>query len=67
MSSMTSQDVLRQLAVVWTDFASKLDTTPIIAKLLAGKFRIEDYRQLLFNHRQQVIDGGRWIAIAFGD
>ena len=34
--------VLRQLAIVWGDFTSAVDTVPIIAKLLRGKFRLED-------------------------
>jgi len=58
------QAVLRGLIKVWTDFASSLDTVPLIEKLLRGKFRIEDYRALLLNHRQQVIEGSRWIARA---
>ena len=31
---------------------------------MRGKFRIDDYRKLLINHRQQVIEGARWIARA---
>mgnify|MGYP000088268639 CR=1 FL=1 len=41
-----------------------LDTVPIIDKLRRNKFRIEDYQRLLINHRQQVIEGSRWIARA---
>lgn len=56
--------VLRQLAIVWGDFTSAVDTVPIIAKLLRGKFRLDDYQLFLLNHRQQVIEGSRWIARA---
>lgn len=62
MSDPQVAAVLRQLAIVWGDFASAVDTVPIIAKLQRGKFRLEDYRLLLLNHRQQVIEGARWIA-----
>lgn len=64
MSDQQVTAVLRQLAIVWGDFASAVDTLPIIAKLLRGKFRLEDYRLFLLNHRQQVIEGSRWIARA---
>ena len=33
-------------------------------KLYDGRFTMEDYQVLLFNLRQQVIDGSRWIARA---
>ena len=56
--------VMRGLIQVWSDFAAKLDTIPLLAKLQRGKFRREDYQQWLLNHRQQVIEGGRWIARA---
>ena len=35
---------------------------PIIKKLNAGEFTLEDYKTLLINLRQQVVEGGRWIA-----
>ncbi len=55
---------LRQLAQIWVDFETALDNVPIIAKLQRGKFRLEDYKLWLLNHRQQVIEGGRWISLA---
>jgi len=64
MADADVQTVMRGLAKVWTDFATELDRVPLIDKLMRGKFRIEDYRQLLINHRQQVIEGARWIARA---
>ena len=64
MSDAKAQAVTRGLIKVWTDFACELDTVPFIDKLLRGKFRIEDYQKLLINHRQQVVEGSRWIARA---
>jgi 3-oxoacyl-[acyl-carrier-protein] synthase-3 len=54
----------RRLAQVWVDFEARLDRAPIVDKLNRGKLRIEDYRSLLLNLRQQVIEGSRWIARA---
>lgn len=54
----------RGLARVWIDFESALANVPVIARLLAGRLRVEDYRSLLFNLRQQVVEGGRWISRA---
>ena len=56
--------LLRQLAQVWADFEADLNRVPIIDKLNRGKLRIEDYRMILLNMRQQVIEGARWIARA---
>jgi len=61
---MDSKEVMRGLVKIWTDFDSNLSTVPLIAKLERKKFRIEDYRMLLVNHRQQVVEGSRWIARA---
>ncbi len=59
-----AQELIRSLARVWFDFDERLQRVPIVAKLYDGRFTIEDYRALLFNLRQQVIDGSRWIARA---
>lgn len=64
MSVMTSEEVMRGLVKVWGDFSTRLDTVPLLDKLNRGKFRPEDYKLLLMNHRQQVVEGGRWIARA---
>jgi len=61
---MNSKQVMRGLVKVWTDFDSSLSSVPFINKLERKKFRIEDYRLLLINHRQQVVEGSRWIARA---
>lgn len=54
----------RALAQVWIDFESALMQVPLVARLYAGKWRVEDYRALLRNLRQQVIEGSRWISRA---
>jgi hypothetical protein len=58
------QQTTRDLLQIWFDFESALRTVPIIAKLDRGKLRLDDYRRLLVNLRQQVVDGSRWIARA---
>lgn len=63
-SSPFVQDLSRKLARVWFDFDAKLARVPIISKLNRGQFTAEDYRMLLRNWRQQVVEGGRWIARA---
>lgn len=59
-----SEAVMRGLMIAWADFDSSLDTVPVIDKIKRGKFRVEDYKSLLVNHRQQVVEGARWIARA---
>src|SRR5262249_35788335 len=59
-----AQALVRQLARVWFDFDAQLKQAPIVARLNAGQLTLEDYKALLFNLRQQVIDGSRWISRA---
>jgi hypothetical protein len=54
----------RALAQVWIEFESALVRVPVIARLLAGRLRREDYLSLLKNLRQQVVEGSRWISRA---
>ncbi len=61
---MQAEEVMRNLFIVWTDFESRLNTVPILKKLNNRRFTIEDYKELLKNHRQQVVEGSRWIARA---
>jgi hypothetical protein len=67
---MNDQKILAQetahrgLSRVWIDFESGLATVPLISRLLSGRLRVEDYRRLLLNLRQQVVEGSRWIARA---
>jgi 3-oxoacyl-[acyl-carrier-protein] synthase-3 len=63
-SDPLAQSLVRQLALVWFDFEELLRRVPIVAKLYDGRFTTDDYKALLFNLRQQVIDGSRWIARA---
>jgi 3-oxoacyl-[acyl-carrier-protein] synthase-3 len=54
----------RALTRVWTDFEERLAAVPVVAKLERGAFTRDDYRLLLVNLRQQVVEGSRWIARA---
>lgn len=56
--------LVRQLVSVWVDFESSLRKVPVIEKIYAGVLTLDDYRLLLLNLRQQVIDGSQWIARA---
>lgn len=62
--SQQSQQVMRGLLSVWGDFSSSLNRVPVIDKLNRGRFRVEDYKELLRNQRQQVVEGSCWIARA---
>ncbi len=62
--SQPSEMVMRNLLIVWTDFESRLNTVPLLKKLSNGRFTLEDYKLLLINHRQQVVEGSRWISRA---
>ena len=53
-----------ELGLVWADFERMLEATPILTRLRDGVFTLEDYRRLLVNLRQQVMEGARWIARA---
>ncbi|THV26042.1 3-oxoacyl-[acyl-carrier-protein] synthase III C-terminal domain-containing protein [Glycomyces paridis] len=59
-----SGDVNARLEAVWGDFEERLDEVPVMRRLAEGTVTIEDYRRLLFNLRQQVADGARWISRA---
>jgi 3-oxoacyl-[acyl-carrier-protein] synthase III len=63
-SDPLAQELFRELAMVWFEFEERLNRVPIVRKLYDDTFTIEDYRALLYNLRQQVIDGSRWIARA---
>jgi 3-oxoacyl-[acyl-carrier-protein] synthase III len=59
-----AEELTRELALAWFEFEDRLQTVPIVKKLYDGSFTLSDYQALLFNLRQQVIDGSRWIARA---
>jgi 3-oxoacyl-[acyl-carrier-protein] synthase-3 len=63
-SDPLTEYLMRELAMVWFEFEDRLRKVPIVKKLYDGRFTLSDYRDLLFNLRQQVIDGSRWIARA---
>jgi 3-oxoacyl-[acyl-carrier-protein] synthase-3 len=52
------------LALVWADFERMLREVPIVKRLEGGDATVEDYKRLLVNLRQQVMEGARWIARA---
>jgi len=60
----SSEKLVRDLSRVWVEFETALSTVPIVEKLERAKLRLEDYRALLLNLRQQVVEGSRWIARA---
>lgn len=60
----TSEWLIRQLAQIWIDFETELLKVPIITKIHEGKISLEDYKLLLMDLRQQVIDGSQWISRA---
>ncbi|WP_375580102.1 beta-ketoacyl-ACP synthase III [Marivirga tractuosa] len=62
--SETSEWLIRQLAQIWIDFETELLKVPIITKIHEGKISLEDYKLLLLDLRQQVIDGSQWISRA---
>jgi 3-oxoacyl-[acyl-carrier-protein] synthase-3 len=62
--SETSEWLVRNLSKVWIDFETQLYKVPIIQKIQSGKLKLEDYKLLLMDLRQQVIDGSQWISRA---
>jgi 3-oxoacyl-[acyl-carrier-protein] synthase III len=56
--------VLTELAGVWADLQRALARVPVIRRIEDGSATLDDYRGLLLNLRQQVVDGGRWISLA---
>tara|TARA_R110002096_G_scaffold49862_1_gene131550 strand:- start:234 stop:2084 length:1851 start_codon:yes stop_codon:yes gene_type:complete len=60
----TSEWLIRNLAQVWIDFETDLLKVPVVAKIHDGKLSMADYKLLLIDLRQQVIDGSQWISRA---
>jgi 3-oxoacyl-[acyl-carrier-protein] synthase-3 len=56
--------VFGELAEVWADLQRALARVPVVRRIEDGSATLEDYRRLLLNLRQQVVDGGRWISLA---
>jgi 3-oxoacyl-[acyl-carrier-protein] synthase III len=53
-----------ELAQVWAELEQHLARVPVVRRIEDGTATLEDYRRLLVNLRQQVVDGGRWISLA---
>jgi len=53
-----------ELAEVWAELQRALARVPIVRRIEDGTAALDDYRRLLVNLRQQVVDGGRWISLA---
>jgi hypothetical protein len=59
-----AESLFDRLSAVWTDLEERLDRVPILSGLAEGTVTIDDYSRLLFNLRQQVVDGSPWISRA---
>lgn len=53
-----------RLAAVWSAFEERLAAVPVLSRLADGAATLHDYQRLLFNLRQQVVDGSPWISRA---
>ncbi|TMU55732.1 3-oxoacyl-[acyl-carrier-protein] synthase III C-terminal domain-containing protein [Flagellimonas algicola] len=60
----TSEWLVRQLTQIWIDFENKLLEIPIVQQIHQGTLSLENYKLLLMDLRQQVIDGSQWISRA---
>lgn len=59
-----SASLLERLGDVWLELEQHLAEVPVLQRLEDGTVTLEDYMRLLFNLRQQVIDGSLWISRA---
>ncbi|NMM47334.1 3-oxoacyl-[acyl-carrier-protein] synthase III C-terminal domain-containing protein [Marinigracilibium pacificum] len=60
----TLEALVRSLTQTWVSFESDLLNVPIVEKIHQGTLTLEDYKLLLHDLRQQVIDGSQWISRA---
>ncbi|MET0295940.1 MAG: iron-containing redox enzyme family protein [Leifsonia flava] len=60
----TTAPLAERLAQVWAELEEHLARVPVLRRLDEGTVTIEDYQRLLFNLRQQVVDGSPWISRA---
>jgi 3-oxoacyl-[acyl-carrier-protein] synthase-3 len=60
----TAARAVTELAQVWAELQRALATVPVVRRIEDGTATLDDYRRLLLNLRQQVVDGGRWISLA---
>ncbi|ALJ20083.1 iron-containing redox enzyme family protein [Microbacterium sp. No. 7] len=64
-TTATSTDTLfERLSDVWASLEERLDQVPVLRRLAEGTVTLDDYKRLLFNLRQQVVDGSPWISRA---
>jgi len=64
VTSTTTDTLAERLADVWADLEEHLAQVPILRRLDEGTVTLDDYLRLLFNLRQQVVDGSLWISRA---
>jgi hypothetical protein len=67
MTSTTAtgtETLFDRLEAVWAELEEHLARVPILNRLDAGEVTLDDYKRLLFNLRQQVVDGSAWISRA---
>ena len=60
----TSEWLIRNLSQVWVNFESELLRVPVVKKIHDGNLSMADFKLLLLDMRQQVIDGSQWISRA---
>jgi 3-oxoacyl-[acyl-carrier-protein] synthase-3 len=60
----TSAWLLEELALVWAGFEHQLARVPLVQRIESYEATLDDYRNLLYNLRQQVKEGARWITRA---
>lgn len=64
MTATSTDTLAERLAEVWEDLEHRLAHVPILRRLEEGTVTLDDYLRLLFNLRQQVVDGSLWISRA---
>jgi 3-oxoacyl-[acyl-carrier-protein] synthase-3 len=62
--SPSSDWLFEELALVWAGFEAHLSRVPLVRRIESNEAGIDDYRNLLYNLRQQVKEGARWITRA---
>lgn len=63
-SEETPAWLLEELALVWAQFERQLARVPLVQRIESYQATSVDYRNLLYNLRQQVKEGARWITRA---
>ncbi len=64
LTCVSPTQLLDDLAGVWSELEEGLRGVPLVRRIEAGTATVEDYRALLLDLRQQVVEGGRWISRA---